>query len=78
MKKYKINRAYPVNTVASKNGFKWEYGGKRTLEEANELKEWFEETIEKRREDSAAGCCVMIGLRITDTETGEAIYEKTI
>lgn len=67
MKKYKINRAYPVNTRASKNGVKWEYGGKKTAEEVEELKEYFE-----------AGHCAMIGLRITDTETDTVIYEKII
>lgn len=78
MKKYKINRAYPVNTKASKNGVKWEYGGKKTLEEAIELRDMFERTIEKRREDRKAGYCTSIGLKITDTETNEVLYERTI
>ncbi len=79
MKKYKINRAYPVNTRASKNGVKWEYGGKKTLEEAQEFKDMFESTLEERRQNCLkVAYCMMIGLRITDTETNTVIYEKTI
>lgn len=78
MKKYKINRAYAVNTKASKNGVKWEYGGKKTWGEAVELKEGFEKTIDKRKEDRKAGYCVQIGLRITDTETNTVIYERLV
>lgn len=78
MKKYKINRGYPVNTRASKNGVKWEYGGKKTLEDAQEMIKDFEKTIERRRKDRESGYCVMVGLRVTDTETGEVIFEKMI
>lgn len=78
MKKYKINRGYPVNTRASKNGVKWEFGGKKTLEDAQEMIKDFEETIEWRRKERESGYCVMIGLRVTDTETGEVIFDKMI
>ncbi len=78
MKKYKINTAYPVNTSASKNGVKWEYSGKKTFEEAQEKKECFEKYMDQNRKNREAGYCVMIGLRITDTETGEIVYERTI
>lgn len=78
MKKYKINRVYPVNTKASKTGVKWEYGGKKTLEDAQEIIKEFEESIEWRRKDRESGYCVMIGLRVTDTESNEVIFEKMI
>lgn len=78
MKKYKINRAYPVNTKASKNGVKWEYGGKKTWEEALELKERFEKNIDERKEYQKANYIVQIGLRITDTETNTVIYESLV
>lgn len=78
MKKYKINRGYPVNTIASKTGVKWEYGGKKTLEDAQEMINDFEKTIERRRKDRESGCCVMVGLRVTDTESSEVIFEKII
>ena len=78
MKKYKINRGFPVNTRASKNGVKWEYGGKKTLEDAQEMIKDFEETIEWRRKVRESGGCVMVGLRVTDTESSEVIFEKMI
>ena len=79
MKRYKINRAFQVNARYSKSGVKWEYGGKKTIEEAQELKDMFERTLEERRQNSLkVAYCLMIGLRITDTETGTVIYEKTI
>lgn len=78
MKKYKVNRAYPVNTNTSKNGIKWEYGGKKTLEDAMKLQEAFENNIEQTLQYRQAGYCVQVGLRITDTETNAVIYEKTI
>lgn len=78
MKKYKINCAYPVNTRASKTGVKWEYSGKKTLEDAQEIIKSFEENIERRRKDRESGCCVMVGLRVTDTESSEVIFEKMI
>jgi len=78
MKKYKINRGYPVNTKASKTGVKWEYGGKKTPEDAQEMIKDFEETIERRRKERESGYCVMIGLRVMDTESGEVIFDKMI
>jgi len=78
MKKYKINYAYPVNTKTSKNGVKWEYRGKKTEEEMQELKTSFEKTIEERKKKKERGYLVAIGLRITDTETAEIVYEKMI
>lgn len=78
MKKYKINRAFPVNTGASKSGVKWEYGGKKTWEEAQETKDCFEKYMDRNGRIRDEGHCAMIGLRITDTETGEVIYEKTV
>lgn len=75
-KRYKINTAYPVNKSASKNGIKWEYSGRKTDKEAEETKISFEENITRWVELCKSGYCVPLGLRITDTVTGEVIYEK--
>lgn len=76
MKTYKINYAEPVNTHCSKNGIKWRYGGKKTnLEEI--IKE-FEDSIEWRSSMKAKGYSITFGMRITDTETNEIIYERMI
>lgn len=66
MKKYKVNKAWKVNTHASKTGIKWEYAGKHTREEIENMITEFENNI----------ICAY-GLRITDTENNTIIYEKT-
>lgn len=78
MKKYKINSAYLTNKKTSKNGIKWRYKGEKTLEEAKEKIETFENEVETAKKFRDLGYCVAVGLRVTDTETGEVIYEKLI
>lgn len=78
MKKYKINSAYPTNKKTSKNGILWRYKGGKTPEEAKEKIVTFEKEIENAKKFRDLGYCVAVGLRVTDTETGEVIYEKLI
>lgn len=78
MKKYKINSAYLTNKKTSKNGILWQYRGEKTLEEAKEKIVAFEDGIENAKKFRDLGYCVAVGLRVTDTETGEVIYEKLI
>ena len=65
-KKYKVNKAWRVNTRASKTGIKWEYAGKKSLEECEELKTYYNNPLYRGN---------MAGLKITDVETNEVIYE---
>ena len=67
MKKYKINVSHRVNSKASGSGVKWEYRGKTD--------DWKEkvETIQKGLGSQKEGT----GIRVTDTETGEIVYEET-
>lgn len=76
MKRYKVNRGRNVNARASKNGIKWEYKGR--TDNPQESIEEFEQHIELYREWHNSGYSTCMGLRITDTETGRVIYEKTI
>lgn len=69
MKRYKINMGCRVNTHASKSGIKWEYRGK--TDNLQEVIEDFDKFIDLYRISYA-------GLRITDTVTGQVVYEKTI
>lgn len=76
MKRYKINTGANVNKHASKTGIKWEYAGK--VDNYDKRVEAFERNIEWYRELKESGCATMMGLRVTDTETNEVVYEKTI
>ena len=66
MKKYKVNYAEKVNAKAAKTGIKWTYGGKV----AN-----YEEVVERYHKFNSFSR-VVIGIRITDTDTDTVIYEE--
>ena len=63
MKKYKVNKARKYN-----GGVKWEYRGK--TEDWKAIVQEFEQDIENN------GIWYYIGIRITDTETNEIVFEK--
>lgn len=78
MKRYKINFAYKVNDAASKKGYKWEYRGKTN--DADEVIAEFEKDIPGKLEEIKNGVLHVgsVGLRVTDTESGNVVYEKVI
>lgn len=63
MKRYKINVGMRVNKLASKDGIKWRFRGKY------DTNEW------KENADRILRCTECIGVRVTDCETQEVIYE---
>lgn len=70
-KRYKVNRGIRVNTHCSKTGIKWEYGGK-----VDEWEEVVDDFIKRARPYAKTTLCV--GIRITDTETGEIVCEEFV
>lgn len=62
---YKINVGYRVNEHSSKNGIRWEYRGK-VLYWTKEVEEW-RKTLKSDQ---------VLGIRVTDLETGKIVYEK--
>ena len=63
MKRYKINRAYKTNKSVSKTGLKWKYEGKTD--------DWQSVVDDYNNYPTVTGD----GIRVTDTETNEVIYE---
>jgi hypothetical protein len=63
--KYKVNYAEPVNTLASKTGYKWKYRGK--VDDWTVVVERFHEWRRRKWTDSK-------GIRVTD-ENGVVLYE---
>lgn len=61
MKRYKLNRAFVTNTKSSSKGYRWEYAGK--VDDYTEI-------IQNVHFNPG-----FVGIRITDTETGEIVKE---
>ena len=66
MARYKVNNATRVNERCSKNGIKWRFSGK-TDDWQTYVDEWL------NWHNRWTG---QIAIRITDTETGEVVFEK--
>ena len=66
MKRYKINEGVRVNKKTCKAGIMWRYAGK--VEDWQEvIKQWDAHRMSRN---------VVVGIRITDTETGQVVCEK--
>lgn len=63
MKRYKVNLGCRVNTQSSKSGVKWRYSGKfETLEQATRIYNMNKSNL--------------AGIKVTDIETGEVVFEE--
>lgn len=77
MKTYKINRAEAIGNVSrAKSGIKWRYAGK-TSDTTKEIND-FINGVERYKGFYGNGSRVYIGLRLTDIETNEIVYEEMI